>query len=68
MRGCDEPSGGPTARGVIGDFAEAVDGPVLSGFPSGHTTGSCWSLPMGTRVRVRTAPAPELVVEEAVVA
>lgn len=66
MRGCDEPGGGPTAREVIADFAATVDGPVLVRFPSGHTTGPCWSLPLGTCVRVTTAPAG-VVVEKPVV-
>jgi hypothetical protein len=38
---------------------------VITGFPSGHTTGACWTLPLGVRVRVVTAPRPSVVVEEA---
>jgi muramoyltetrapeptide carboxypeptidase len=66
MRDCREPGGDDrvTARQVIGRAVRAFPGPVLYGFPSGHTTGPCWTLPFGVRVRVRTTPQPGLVVEE----
>jgi muramoyltetrapeptide carboxypeptidase len=71
MRGCDEAEastslGAPaTARMVIGEFAGTITGPVVIGFPSGHTTGPCWTLPFGVRCRLSTAPHPHLVVEDA---
>jgi muramoyltetrapeptide carboxypeptidase len=78
MRGCDEPSGGGgsrpvvhstvTARAVIERRLHNCPGPVIFGFPSGHTTGPCWTLPLGVRVRLRTHPAPSLTVEESPVA
>ena len=43
------------------DFA----GPIVAGFPSGHTTGPTWTLPLGVNVRVSTTPKPSLFVEEA---
>ena len=64
MRGCDENSGQPCAMDVIRAFAREFDGPVITGFPSGHTTGPCWTLPLGVRVRVVTAPRASIVVEE----
>jgi muramoyltetrapeptide carboxypeptidase len=67
MRGCDEPGGRPAAADVIGAVAARARGPVLTGFPSGHTTGPCWSLPLGVRVRVAAGARPAVVVEEAVV-
>ena len=63
MRGCDEPAG-VTARDVIRAAIADFSGPVLFGFPSGHTTGPSWSLPLGTAVRVNAAPQPSLIVEE----
>lgn len=63
MRGCDEPDGRPTARDAIASFFERARIPVLIGFPSGHTTGPCWTLPLGVRVRVSATP-PAIVVEE----
>lgn len=68
MLACDEASGSPTARDVAAVFAADVPGPVLFGFPAGHTTGPCWTLPLGVRVRVRTAPEPAVIVEESPVA
>jgi len=67
MRGCDEPGGAVTARQVIERLTADTRGPVLYGFPSGHTTGPCWTLPLGVSVRVTTRPKPMLVVEEAAV-
>jgi len=64
MRGCDEPGGAVTARQVIERMTGDSGGPVVFGFPSGHTTGPCWTLPLGVRVRVTTRPRPTLVVEE----
>ena len=64
MRGCDEASGQPRAVDVIWTFAKDVAGPVITGFPSGHTSGPCWTLPLGVRFRVVTAPRPSVVVEE----
>jgi muramoyltetrapeptide carboxypeptidase len=64
MRGCDEPSGRLTAREVLRNILRDFPGPVVFGFPSGHTTGPCWTLPLGVRVRVVTNPRPVIVVEE----
>jgi muramoyltetrapeptide carboxypeptidase len=65
MRGCDEPDGQATAAAVVDEFATECQGPVMAGFPSGHTAGPCWTLPLGVRCRVVTQPAPALIVEDA---
>jgi len=65
MRGCDEANGQTCALDVVRAFAQQCEGPVITGFPSGHTTGPCWTLPLGVRVRVVTAPRPSVVIEEA---
>jgi muramoyltetrapeptide carboxypeptidase LdcA involved in peptidoglycan recycling len=67
MRGCDEASGEVKALDVIRGFARDFDGPVITGFPSGHTTGPTWTLPLGVRVRVVTTPRASIVVEESAV-
>jgi muramoyltetrapeptide carboxypeptidase len=67
MRGCDEPGGSVTARDVIARLTADVSGPVLFGFPSGHTTGPCWTLPLGVDVRVESRPRPMIVIEDAAV-
>lgn len=65
MRGCDEPvEGGPTARGAILRALAGFPGPVLFNFPSGHTAGPCWTLPLGVTARVVGTGAPALVIEE----
>jgi muramoyltetrapeptide carboxypeptidase len=64
MRGCAEPAGTLTALSVIEALAHEFPGPVLTGFPSGHTTGPCWTLPLGVRVRLVSTPRPSIVVEE----
>ena len=68
MRGCDEPGDPVTARDVIQRLTREFAGPILLGFPSGHTVGPCWTLPLGVRVRVATSPHPSLVIEESPVA
>jgi len=64
MRGCDEADGQVRAGDVVRAAVEDFHGPVLSGFPSGHSTGPCWTLPLGVRVRVETSPRPGVIVEE----
>lgn len=64
MRGCGEPDGGADANAVIEEFAAGCQGPVIAGFPSGHTSGPCWTLPFGVRCRLVTRPLPTLIVEE----
>jgi muramoyltetrapeptide carboxypeptidase len=65
---CDEPGGAVTARGVVSDVFADFPGPVLVGFPSGHTTTPCLSLPLGVHARVVAAGSPRLVVLEAAAA
>lgn len=66
MPSCDEPGGEHPIRDVLFDFVRDFRGPVLFGFPSGHTTGPTWTLPLGVRTRVVTSP-PAVVIEEAAV-
>jgi muramoyltetrapeptide carboxypeptidase len=64
MRGCDEPDGRITAADAIRDALQDFHGPILFGFPSGHTTGPCWTLPLGALVRVVGSSSPAVVIEE----
>jgi muramoyltetrapeptide carboxypeptidase len=64
---CDEPSGEPTARAVMADLFDAFSGPVLIGFPSGHTVGPAMTLPFGVACRVVANERPRLVIEESAV-
>jgi muramoyltetrapeptide carboxypeptidase len=65
---CGEPGGDPAIRDVLRDFTEGFSGPVLFGFPSGHTVGATWTLPLGVRTRVRGGPSAAVIIEEAAVA
>jgi muramoyltetrapeptide carboxypeptidase len=67
LPGCDEPSGHPTARSVVADLFGDFPGPVLIGFPSGHTAGPAMTLPLGVLCRVVADRRPRLVIEEAAV-
>ncbi len=65
--GCDEPGGALTARGVVADLLDAFPGPVLFGFPTGHTSGPTLTVPLGVEVRVAGGARPRLVVTESAV-
>lgn len=64
---CDEPSGEITARAVMADLFADFPGPVVIGFPSGHTIHPTITLPFGVACRVIGGPRPRLVVEESAV-
>ena len=64
---CDEPSGDPTAEAVIAAQLRDFPGPVVMGFPSGHTAGPSMTLPLGITCRVLSDHRPRLVIEEAAV-
>ena len=65
---CDEPSGDLRGRRVMRDLFSDFPGPVIIGFPSGHTTGPIVTLPFGVDARVIGGGRPRLVIEEAAVA
>jgi len=64
---CDEPGGTPTARAVMADFFADFPGPVVIGFPSGHTGGPAMTLPFGVACRVVADRRARIIVEEAAV-
>lgn len=62
---CDEPGGAFTARATIADAFGDFPGPVLFGFPSGHTVSPQQTIPFGVRARVvADQRAPRLIIEE----
>ena len=63
---CRDDDGGD-ARSVVDVVLRAFDGPVLFGFPTGHTAGPLWTVPLGVDVTVSTDPVPRLIIEEAAV-
>lgn len=65
---CDEPNGEFTGRGVIAQLLADFPGPVLAGFPSGHTSGPQQTIPFGVRARVVAGrQSPRVVIEESAV-
>ena len=64
--GCTDPDGGD-ARDVMTSTLAGFSGPVLFGFPTGHTAGPVWTVPLGVDVIVQTAPTPRIVIEESAV-
>jgi muramoyltetrapeptide carboxypeptidase len=67
LPGCDEPGGQPTGRSVMADVLADFPGPILCGFPSGHTKGQVYTLPLGVECRVIANGRPRLIIEEAAV-
>ena len=62
---CDEPGGAISAKTVLASLLSEFDGPVVHGFPSGHTRGPLVTLPFGVRARVVADGNPRLIIEEA---
>ena len=67
LNGCDEPGGTPTGRSVMAQVLADFPGPILAGFPSGHTKAQVYTLPLGVTCRVVATGQPRLVIEEAAV-
>lgn len=65
--GCDEPGDEVRGRDTLFALTRGFAGPVLFGFPSGHTPGAALTLPLGVRARVVASARPALVIEEGAV-
>jgi len=63
--GCDEPRGDPSAKDVLADLLKDFQGPVVYGFPSGHTAVPFMTLPFGVQTRVVANGRPRVIIEEA---
>jgi muramoyltetrapeptide carboxypeptidase LdcA involved in peptidoglycan recycling len=54
---------------VLADLFAGFPGPVVFGFPSGHTDGPTWTLPFGVSARLSAGPqGASLTIEEGAVA
>ena len=62
---CDEPGGALAAKAVLATLLKDFNGPVVHGFPSGHTRGPLVTLPFGVRARVVANGNPRVIIEEA---
>ena len=67
LPGCDEPDSSLRARSVVADLLGNFRGPILFGFPSGHTKDPAMTLPFGVEARVISGMAPRLIIEESAV-
>ncbi len=65
--GCDEPGGNPVIRDVLREFTADFNGPVLLNFPSGHSQGPTWTLPLGVEAEVVGGSTPVVRILEAAV-
>ncbi len=64
---CDEPSGTPTGRATMAEMLADFHGPVIMGFPSGHTSGPSMTLPFGVSARIIADGRPRVIIEESAV-
>jgi muramoyltetrapeptide carboxypeptidase len=64
---CDEPGHQVRGRDTLAALTREFPGPVLFGFPAGHTPGPALTLPLGVHARVVAGSRPRLVIEEAAV-
>ena len=64
---CDEPNGCPTAREVVAGFFETFSGPVVFGFPTGHTGGPALTVPLGVEVTLEAGRRSRLAFTESAV-
>jgi muramoyltetrapeptide carboxypeptidase LdcA involved in peptidoglycan recycling len=53
---------------VLKELLKDFNGPVVFGFPSGHTAGPAMTLPLGVGARLIANGKPRLIIEEAGVA
>ena len=67
LPGCDEPGGLVRGADAVRRVLAGFSGPMLAGFPSGHTPGATMTLPFGVRATVVARGRPALVIEEAAV-
>jgi muramoyltetrapeptide carboxypeptidase LdcA involved in peptidoglycan recycling len=52
----------------MADLLRDFPGPVVIGFPSGHTAGPAMTLPFGVRCRVIGGATARVIIEESAVA
>jgi muramoyltetrapeptide carboxypeptidase len=64
---CHEPGGEPSIKDVLREFTADLKLPVLFNFPSGHTGGPTWTLPLGVTAEIVAGPSPVVRILEAAV-
>jgi muramoyltetrapeptide carboxypeptidase len=64
LPGCDEPGGEVRGADAVRRVLAGFPGPIVAGFPSGHTPGATVTLPFGVRATVIARGRAALVIEE----
>ncbi len=64
LPGCDEPGGEVRGADAVRRVLDGFTGPIVGGFPSGHTPGATVTLPFGVRATVVARGPAALVIEE----
>jgi muramoyltetrapeptide carboxypeptidase len=64
LPGCDEPGGLVRGADAVRRVLNGFPGPIVAGFPSGHTPGATVTLPFGVRATVVARGRAALVIEE----
>jgi muramoyltetrapeptide carboxypeptidase len=64
LPGCDEPGGEVRGVDAVRRVLDGFTGPIVGGFPSGHTPGATVTLPFGVRATVVARGPAALVIEE----
>jgi muramoyltetrapeptide carboxypeptidase len=64
LPGCDEPGGLVRGADAVRRVLAGFPGPIVAGFPSGHTPGATVTLPFGVRATVVARGRAALVIEE----
>jgi muramoyltetrapeptide carboxypeptidase len=67
LPGCDEPNGSVRGVDAVRRVLAGFPGPILGGFPSGHTPGATITLPFGVPATVVGRGRPALVIDDAAV-
>jgi muramoyltetrapeptide carboxypeptidase len=62
---CDEPGGNVTGLSVFADFLRDFRGPVVAGFPTGHSIAPLISVPLGVPARLVGSRRAALVFDDA---
>ncbi len=64
LPGCDEPGGQVRGVDAVRRVLDGFTGPIVGGFPSGHTPGATITLPFGVQATVQARGRAALVIEE----
>ena len=64
FQGCAESEGELSARSVLARYSSDINGPVLFGLRTGHTTFPMVTVPLGVKVTIQANSSVDVVIEE----